>query len=224
VVELRDKAADIDLLWQSGRQRVPAGRYVEPVATAQGSFLDYFDGGWQELFPNAGFACEYEGASLGQDGKVAMLPWSVNVIRDDSAEIKVTFTFERVRMPFVIDLRQVLEPTAATNDLFEDLPDGFLAVRNPGLGVGLALRWDRQVFPFVWCWQAFGGMHGYPGWKSLYYLSVQPAPGPFGTLVDGIPSGRAPCLKAGVTPDPDDSACFECRNGIAPFPPGTMTC
>jgi hypothetical protein len=48
VVELRDKAIDIDLLWQSGRQLVPAGRYVEPVAKAKGSSLDYFDGGWQE--------------------------------------------------------------------------------------------------------------------------------------------------------------------------------
>src|SRR5215831_16510210 len=75
IVEFLYKHTDTDLLWHGPLEPYPAGNYVEPVARSQGSFLDYFHGGWQELFPNGGFACTYEGASLGQHGEVSVLPW-----------------------------------------------------------------------------------------------------------------------------------------------------
>jgi hypothetical protein len=102
IVEFRYKPADLDLLWHGPLEPYPAGRYVEPVARAQGSFLDYFQGGWQELFPNGGFACTYEGASLGQHGEVSVLPWHARVDVDEPERISVTVWVDTVRMPFRI--------------------------------------------------------------------------------------------------------------------------
>jgi hypothetical protein len=38
-------------------------------------FLDNYEGGWQELFPNANDACEYRGRQIPFHGEVALEPW-----------------------------------------------------------------------------------------------------------------------------------------------------
>jgi hypothetical protein len=62
--------------------------------------MDYYEGGWQELFPNCGNASLHQGAELGQHGEVAFLPWRYAIIRDDPDEIAVRFDVRTVRTPF----------------------------------------------------------------------------------------------------------------------------
>ena len=38
-------------------------------------FVDNYEGGWQELFPNPGDAYEYQGTLMPFHGEVAFLPW-----------------------------------------------------------------------------------------------------------------------------------------------------
>jgi hypothetical protein len=103
IYEFRYKPTDINLLWQGLNEPYPGGRYVEPVARSQGSFLDYFHGGWQELFPNGGFACTYEGANLGQHGEVSVLPWHAAVVEDTADRVEVRLWVDTVRTPFRIE-------------------------------------------------------------------------------------------------------------------------
>jgi galactose mutarotase-like enzyme len=115
IAELRHKATDVNLLWQGLTELRPQGSYVETAAREQGSFLDYFHGGWQELFPNGGFACTYEGARLGQHGEVSVLPWHVHVLKDEEESVAVRFWTDTVRMPFRIE--KTLTLTAGSPEL-----------------------------------------------------------------------------------------------------------
>ena len=41
------------------------------------AFLENYEGGWQELFPNCNDPCEYRGVELPFHGEVATVPWDV---------------------------------------------------------------------------------------------------------------------------------------------------
>ena len=109
VVELRYKPADLDVLWHAPQPVSAPGSYIPTVARAGGSFLDYYGGGWQEIFPSAGPATVYKGAELGQHGEVALLPWDVRIAADTAARIEVEFSVETVRTPFRLERRMILE-------------------------------------------------------------------------------------------------------------------
>src|SRR5947207_856964 len=59
IVEFRYKPRDLDVLWHAPQPLPPAGQFVPTTARSQGAFLDYYPGGWQEIFPNAGPATLY---------------------------------------------------------------------------------------------------------------------------------------------------------------------
>lgn len=86
-----------------------------------------------------------------------------------------------------------------TNDslYLSELPEGRLTVRNPRLGLEVALRWDVQVFPFLWCWQAFGGLWGYPYYGRAYLLAIEPFNAPISSLDQAVREGTARALGPG---------------------------
>lgn len=108
LVELRYKPRDLDLLWRAPQALLP-GEYVPSVARPEGAFLDYYPGGWQEIFPSAGPATTIEGAPLGQHGETALLPWDVRVAEDTPARTALEFTVETQRTPFRLVRRMSLE-------------------------------------------------------------------------------------------------------------------
>jgi hypothetical protein len=74
------------------------------------------------------------------------------------------------------DLRAVLPPTSRTDDLLyhDDLDDGWYALTNPDLGVGVAVRFPRDLYRHVWRWEVAGGAGGYPWWGRTYSLGLEP--------------------------------------------------
>lgn len=75
-----------------------------------------------------------------------------------------------------VDLRTVPGPEARTHDvtLLTGLAAGWYAVRNPKRGVGFALRFPREIFRWLWIWQAYGGAGGPP----CYTLALEPFTSP----------------------------------------------
>ncbi len=67
VYELVHKPSGVDFLMKTPQGLRPPGE--EPPS----DFLDNYEGGWQELFPNAGDPCEHGGVSLRFHGEVALL-------------------------------------------------------------------------------------------------------------------------------------------------------
>ena len=109
IVEFRYKPNDLDVLWHAPQTILPPGEAIPPSPRAQGPFLDYYPGGWQEVLPNSGPATVYKGAELGQHGEVALLPWDVRVLEDRAERIEVEFAVETVRTPFRLVRRMILE-------------------------------------------------------------------------------------------------------------------
>jgi len=50
-------------------------------------FLDNYEGGWQELFPNANDGCQYHGQDIPFHGEVALQPWQFEVPRSDAENV-----------------------------------------------------------------------------------------------------------------------------------------
>jgi Domain of unknown function (DUF4432) len=88
---------------------------------------------------------------------------------------------------------------ARTEDvlLFSDLPEGLCSLRNPKQKIQVELRWDASVFPYMWCWQVYGGSYGYPYYGRLYTVAVEPFNCPIEPLDVLVEKGTARILEPG---------------------------
>ena len=100
IVEFLYKPLDIDFMWLSYAGLRSPSSLRPGNADAGSSFLDYYPGGWQEIFPNFGDACNYKGASLGLHGEACLLPWRYSVLQDCPTCVSVCFSVRCVRTPF----------------------------------------------------------------------------------------------------------------------------
>jgi hypothetical protein len=98
IYEFLYKPRDVDFMWRSWTGM--RAQYVPTSYRAAGAFMDYYEGGWQELFPNCGNMSVHQGVELGQHGEVALLPWRYTITRDDPDEIEIRFEVRTVRTPF----------------------------------------------------------------------------------------------------------------------------
>jgi len=57
---------------------------------------------------------------------------------------------------------------------FEDFEDGWYAITNTELGLGVGLVWPVEVFPYAWYWQEMHASSGYPWYKDIYTMAIEP--------------------------------------------------
>jgi len=103
VFELVHKPTDVDFLWHSPMGVRNPATYVATTHTAASSFLDFYEGGWQDCFPTGGNPCEYQGMPFGAHGETPTLPWEYAVVEDAPERIKVRFRVRTVRTPFLLE-------------------------------------------------------------------------------------------------------------------------
>jgi hypothetical protein len=94
------KPRDVEFLWRSPLGLRSPPLYPPSTPRPAGPHLDYYEGGWQEMFPNCGTASTHQGAEVGQHGEVLLLPWTYSVTKDSPQEIEVKFEVRTVRTPF----------------------------------------------------------------------------------------------------------------------------
>lgn len=68
-----------------------------------GQFIDHYEGGWQEIFPNGGAPSVYRGARLAQHGEVSGLPWECEVSADTPERVSVRLSVRTRRMPYRVE-------------------------------------------------------------------------------------------------------------------------
>jgi hypothetical protein len=100
IYEFLYKPLDVDFMWRSWSGLRERSHFVPTSARQNGAYMDYYEGGWQELFPNCGGASLHQGAEIGQHGEVSLLPWSYVVVQDDPEYIEIRFDVRTVRTPF----------------------------------------------------------------------------------------------------------------------------
>jgi hypothetical protein len=104
---LVQRASGIDVLWKSPQGlRAPGhGRLASDSATA---WLEQYAGGWQEILPNGGDACQHNGVELSFHGESTILPWQYTILDAVGDHIAVEFKVRLYRSPFTIRRRMSL--------------------------------------------------------------------------------------------------------------------
>lgn len=103
IYEFLYKPRDIDFMWRTWLGLRPRSHFAPTSPRAAGAHLDYYEGGWQELFPNCGNLSLHQGAEVGQHGEVLLLPWRYTIIKDQPEEVAVRFNVRTVRTPFHLE-------------------------------------------------------------------------------------------------------------------------
>ncbi len=95
VVQFLYKPADVDFTWSTawGLRRRRDGL----------NFLDQYEGGWQEVFPNGGTVADYQGAPLAQHDEVARLPWDWQVVEERRDRVAIRLNVDLLKSPFRIE-------------------------------------------------------------------------------------------------------------------------
>ncbi len=102
IYEFLYKPKDVDFLWKS-RLGLRSMKNYQPMKPGrEGMFLDFYEGGWQELFPWGGHPSEYRGVDTGLHGEVALEPWNYQVDIDTPEEIQITCSIRTRRAPFFL--------------------------------------------------------------------------------------------------------------------------
>ena len=102
IFEFLYKPLDLDFMFCSPQGIRSPGKYVASVTTER-QFPDFYEGGWQELFPLAGVGTEYMGAAIGFHGEVWGLPWQCQIVEDTPECVSAKLWVRTVRVPFLIE-------------------------------------------------------------------------------------------------------------------------
>jgi hypothetical protein len=102
IFEFLYKPLDVDFLWRSPwGVRNPAS-FVPTTHTAVSSFLDFYEGGWQDCLPSGGNPCEYLGFPFGAHGETPTLPWEYCIQENTPERVSIRFWVRTYRTPFLI--------------------------------------------------------------------------------------------------------------------------
>lgn len=103
VFEFNYKPRDMDFVWlTAGGVKNPTS-YLSTSPDPMATFMDYYPGGWQEIFPNGGAPSSYLGATFGQHGEVSNLPWDYEIVDDSEDSVAVRFSVRTQKTPYFLE-------------------------------------------------------------------------------------------------------------------------
>ena len=105
---LVSKPDDIDVLWKSPWGLRPPGG-VHSATNSATAWLEAYEGGWQEIFPNGGTANMYRGVELNFHGEASLTSWNYEITsaHGDVAEVRLSTRLRR--SPFLIERTMRIE-------------------------------------------------------------------------------------------------------------------
>ncbi|MFC5530708.1 DUF4432 family protein [Cohnella yongneupensis] len=121
IYEFVYKPLDLDLMWLTANGVQNPNEYLSTSADPIAAFIDYYPGGWQEVFPNGGPTSAYLGAQFGQHGEVAHMPWDYEIVEDSEQRISVRFIVRTKKVPFRLSKVLSLSKGSATLSIEEEL-------------------------------------------------------------------------------------------------------
>jgi hypothetical protein len=290
IVEFRYKPLDLDFLFASPNGLRNPARII-PSAYTDSPFLDYYQGGWNDILPNGGPGVVYQGAALGQHGEISLIPWEYAIDLDTPERVSARLWTRPLRTPFFVEKTLSMEPGRAALKITErvtneggqpvqlmwgqhiafgrpfldegaiidaparrliahgpmdgyeprrfqpgvvngwpnavtpsggladasrvpaygaeraqemaylaELTDGWYALTNPARKVGFGLRFDHQLYRYVWLWQQLGDIAtGFPWWGRTHTIALEPWTSyPTTGLNEAIANGTAITLAPGA--------------------------
>jgi hypothetical protein len=129
-------------------------------------------------------------------GKITTPPQAYcDTVRYEPAqEAKWPYILNRKNEKVRYDLVPLKETRTEDVSCISDFPEAWVALRNPRLGLGFFMVWDKEVFPYVWSWQAYGGSYGFPYYGRTYNWAIEPFSSPLLKLPENIEKGTVKSL------------------------------
>ena len=104
IYEFLYKPLDVDFMWRGPTPLRDPRTFASTIQREDGNFMDYYFGGWQEIFPSGGAPhYTYKGAELGQHGEVSIIPWSCGIEKDTVDEVAAKMWVRTYRTPFYLE-------------------------------------------------------------------------------------------------------------------------
>ena len=163
IYALVDVPSGADLLFKAPWGLQPPG--APPREGSDGAaFLANYEGGWQELFPNANDPCVHRGRELPFHGEVASAGWAHEVVERSEEAVAVRFSVECPRSPLRLERVMRLRAGVGALELDEtvtnlgDEPEQFVwghhcVLGPPLVGAGARLRTPARTIctiPEMW--------------------------------------------------------------------------
>ncbi len=114
IFEFLYKPLDIDFMLRSPTGVINPAFCIPTIASRQGSYLDFWFGGWQEAFPVGGGPVIYQGAEEGLHGEVSLLRWQHQIAQDDADCVRVDLWVRTLRTPFLLQKTVILRRGEST--------------------------------------------------------------------------------------------------------------
>lgn len=108
IFQFLHKPTDTDFLWRSPQGLIARDKFLTTRASASGSFLDSYHGGWQEILPGGG-PMDYAGAEIGLHGEVTFLGWECDILEDTPERVSARLSVNCVRTPLRLERMLTLE-------------------------------------------------------------------------------------------------------------------
>lgn len=140
IIEFLYKPLDIDFMWRFRKVQTPLINYIPSSANSSGNFMDYYEGGWQEILPNGGAPTTYKGAEIGQHGEISLIPWQYQILKDEPEEVILKLSVYTPRTPFYIEKNLSLKSNQSILNIEEkvvnigDEPIEFMWGHHPSFG------------------------------------------------------------------------------------------
>jgi galactose mutarotase-like enzyme len=263
IYEWVHKGSGIDVLWKSPWGLRKPGAGIPSSFQSSVTWIEWYPGGWQVLFPSGGGPCDYKGVELNFHGEASTIFWDVADLDSNKEEAWVRLTTRLARSPFALTreivlpkdspsflLRETIRndggesmeymwghhpaygapflsadcridtnartliaddaydpptsvmdigarydwPAAERDGVRTDLSkvpgidhpraslgyfDGYgdiawYGITNTRLGIGAGLAWRRDDFPHAWFWQEMHASPGFPWYKGVYVMAIEP--------------------------------------------------
>lgn len=99
IFEIIYKPADIDVIFHSPSGYKNPKMHVERISRQEDEFSDNYGGGWNDVFPNYGFASSNRGTRFGSHGESALLPWSCEHVQNSGDAAIAKLSLDCIRYP-----------------------------------------------------------------------------------------------------------------------------
>jgi len=103
IFEFLYKPKDIDFMWLSPWGINSPSKFISSIPSKEGNFMDFYEGGWQEILPNSGRGSNYRGAEEGLHGELSLIPWDFQVLEDKPDIVQIKFMVRTYRTPFYLE-------------------------------------------------------------------------------------------------------------------------
>jgi hypothetical protein len=121
IISFLHKRSDTDFMFHRPGGLRQASSWSSPRGVDEFAFVDGYEGGWQECFPNGGASVRYKGAQLPFHGELLAAQCSVRVIEDRPDIVSVQLSVETVRTPFLLEKVLTLRSGRAVLEIDERL-------------------------------------------------------------------------------------------------------